>query len=179
MAELVNTPDVPLTFYLGDIPINQGYHVTEVKYATIKSMDCGKQVDAWDELLIQLLDGPADSGQGFMSTSKFTNIVSSALDSLPANENPDLFFEFSPNNGPLQKLRIQTIECEVDNVSVLLADERAACKPFLRGGMSITAVTGKVTEMAKTGCCTSASLGREASDETKTGCCSSVTTCCG
>ena len=88
MALLLKKPEIPLIFYLEGISINQGYHVTEVKHASIKSMDCGRRADAWEEIIIQLLDGQASSAQGFMSTSKFTSIVSGTLKSFSENSTP-------------------------------------------------------------------------------------------
>lgn len=150
---LVSKPELPLRFYLGDVSINNGYHVTEVKYANIKSMDCGKNSDAWDELLIQLLDGNPNSIQGLMSTSKFARIVSAAIEALPDKSAPYLFFEFAPNNAPLLKLRIQDIACDDKELTIHLTHEVAACKPFQKWGKAgsvLQRVSAKV-ESAK--CC--------------------------
>ena len=132
MALLLDKPEIPLRFYLEGISINQGYHVTEVKHASIKSMDCGRRADAWEEITIQLLDGEANSVRGFMSTTKFTSILRATLNSFSENSTPVLFFEFTPNNGPLQKLRIKSVESDDQELSIHLVCEKAACKPFQR-----------------------------------------------
>ncbi|MFK8081812.1 MAG: DUF6428 family protein [Granulosicoccus sp.] len=136
MAVLVDKPDIPLKFYLEGSSINQGYHVTEVKHASIKSMDCGKHEHSWDEVLIQLLDGKAHSYQGYMRTSRFLNIIRTAFKSLPENSDPRLFFEFSPNDGPLLKLKIMSMDCNDEALSLHLSYEKAICKPVQRWGLA-------------------------------------------
>ena len=153
MSILVSKPELSLRFYLGDVSINHGYHVTEVKYANVKSMDCGKNNDAWDELLIQLLDGEPNSIEGLMSTSKFTRIVSAAIKALPDESAPYLFFEFAPNNAPLLKLRIQDIACNHKELSVHLTHEVAACKPFQKWGRAGSILEKVSTKVAKADCC--------------------------
>ena len=153
MALLLSNPGIPLKFYLDDISINQGYHVTEVKHASVKSMDCAKRTDAWDEILIQLLDGEAGSTQGFMNTSIFMSIVSATLKSLPESSKSSLFFEFAPNNGPLQKLRIRSTECDDHNFSVHLTYEKAVCKPLRRWGRAGVVFDNLSAKLSKSGCC--------------------------
>ena len=160
MASLASKPEASLKFYLDDVCINQGYHVTEVKYASVQSMDCGKHTDAWNELLIQLLDGHANSTQGFMSASKFKNIVSKALGTLPGDSAPDLFFEFAPGNRSLQKLKIRKIKANQEEIKIHLEHETAACKPFQRWGRA-----GDMLEKAWS------SRG--------SACCSGASSCCG
>ncbi len=153
MTSLLDNPEMPLRFYLNDVSINQGYHVTEIKHAHIKSTDCGKHTDAWEEILIQLLDGNADSTQGFMSSSKFTNIVNSTLRSFSENSSPRLFIEFGPNNGPLQKLRIESVDCNTHEVSIHLAYEQATCKLFERWKNPGVLLENVTAEISKPGCC--------------------------
>lgn len=153
MALLLSNPGIPLKFYLDGISINQGYHITEVKHACVNSMDCGKRTDTWEEILIQLLDGEPGSTQGFMNTSKFMSIVSATLESFPEISESSLFFEFTPNNGPLQKLRIRSIECDDPGLSIHLTYEKAVCKPLQRWGKAGVVFENMSTKVSKLGCC--------------------------
>lgn len=152
---LSNQSDTPVRFFLDGVSINQGYHLTEVKHASIKSMDCGRRTDSWEEILIQLLDGPADSTEGFMSASKFVAILSATLESFTMQSAPVLFFEFTPENGPLLKLSIVSIECNDQEVSIQLTHETAVCK-LLQDSMSVGAAISELSANAKTpACCSS------------------------
>lgn len=153
MQVLHANPDKPVRFYFEDISIHQGYHLTEVKHASINSMDCGKTTHAWEELLIQLLDGDADSSQGYISTSKFTGIIDATRKSLPEKSVPSLFFEFSPNGGPLLKLKIQSIESSGEELSVHLTHEKTTCKPIDRWGRAGPMLDRMYTKVKTRRCC--------------------------
>ena len=154
---LTEASTLPLKFYFDDTAINQGYHVTEVRHAAIKSQDCGRMSDTeqWDEITVQLLDGSSSSTQGHMSGSKFLGIVGSALKSLESDAAPYLFFEFAPDNGPIRKLTIESVEQLDEEISVSLGSERAVCKPFQRAkdAMTAAALSGVAIESSGNGCC--------------------------
>jgi len=157
-SNLSKKPDLPLKFYFDGTPINPGYHVTEVKFASIKSQDCGQQseIELWDEITVQLLDGSPESTQGHMSGSKFLGIIGKALENLKQEDAPYLFFEFAPNNGAIRKLSVKSLEQSDDEFSVSLGTEKAVCKPFQRSkaARAAAALSGQITE-AETGggCC--------------------------
>lgn len=156
--QLAENPELPVKFYVDGVSINPGYHVTEVRYASIKSIDCGRasDVEYWDEITIQLLDGSSMSTQGHMPASKFLGIVSGALSKLIEDSASFVFFEFAPDNGPIRKLSIESIETKVEEVSIVLGSERAVCKPFQRAkaALKLPLMKGKSSAPASSsGCC--------------------------
>jgi len=156
MSVVGENSDQTLKFYFEGSAINPGYHVTEVKHAQIKSRDCGKNsgVDEWDEVTIQLLDGSSESTQGHMSGSKFNGILNSALKSLAVSSAAHLFIEFAPDNGPIRKLSIDSVETVEDETFVYLDSERAVCKPFQRAkALASAAIGGAAATSAEAGCC--------------------------
>ncbi len=154
-ATMRATPDVPLKFSFDDHSIRPGYHVTEVKHATVRSLDCGRGTEQWDELIIQLLDGPEQSTQDYMSTSKFMGIVGAAVDTLSVDAAPTLSFEFAPGNGPIRKLTVTGISQNKDSMEVALAGEKAVCKPFQRAIAERTAAnsSGSTVQSSTSKCC--------------------------
>lgn len=157
-AAIESESDLALKFYFDGSPINPGYHVTEVRHATINSIDCGKnsKTEQWEEITVQLLDGLPNSEQGHMPASKFQAIVVAAMKSLPADRSSYLFFEFAPNNGPIRKLSIESIEQTNSEIAVSLGSERAVCKPFQRAKQAMLAVAaggGVATQSTDMGCC--------------------------
>ena len=153
-VDLVNTmrtnPNLPVVFTLDDLTISQGYHITEVKHAMVDSLDCGQGTDQWSELVIQLLDGHADSDSGFMPAAKFLGILDKALPVKPQDEQATLYFEFAPRNTALQKTSVQSIDVVDGNIFVSLSGSPAVCKPYQRALESGTASDNDA------GCCGSA-----------------------
>lgn len=160
--QLSEKTELPLEFYFDGSTINPGYHVTEVKFASIKSIDCGRAsgTEQWDEITVQLLDGSADSKQGHMPCSKFMSIVGKALEKLQENGAPFLFFEYAPDNGPIRKLSIESITTGANEVSISLGSEQAECKPFQRfkAAQAAAALSGSIMDQpTEIGCCSDGS----------------------
>lgn len=171
-------PDLPLTFRYQDVMVNQGYHVVEVKFATVQSLDCGKGSDQWNELTVQLLDGSATSTAGYMQTGKFVGILGAAFASLPddASKTVDqLFFEFAPGNGPLYKLHVASVDINEDAITIALGSESAVCKPLLRFMKGLPGVGRAIGAGKATGDCCSGTLNSsgEAEHGKSDACCSS------
>ncbi len=152
-ARLPATSETPLKFYFESAPINPGYHVTEVRYAAINSLDCGNGNEQWDEVTIQLLDGSSGSTEGYMATSKFVGIVSGALKSLSNDVPQHLFFEFAPDNGAIRKLTVQKIENSADEIAVYLGREKALCKPLQRMKAAHESSSDEGRNSSKKACC--------------------------
>ena len=153
LTALINRkPELDLKFYVDDKAINPGYHVTEVRHATINSKDCGKNsaIEQWDEITVQLLDGSPSSGKGHMSGSKFAGIIGSAPGTLSTTTASHLYFEYAPDNGPVRKLSVESFEQSDTELSVTLGSERAVCKPFQRVKDALT------INASSEGCCSGA-----------------------
>ncbi len=117
-----------LSFRLGDDDIGSGYHVTELKQASIKSIDCGGRTDAWDETVLQLLDG---SGGTHMPVAKFVAIARKSDETLPGLATAPMFVEYAPDNQGLRRLKITGLAQHDDRAVIVLEEDRAACKPFV------------------------------------------------
>lgn len=122
-------PDSDLAFATDGRPIRRGYHVTEIRYAAVTSLDCGGNGDAWDEAVVQLLDGPAVSASGRMPVSKFQSIARRGLESMPEAAEARVVFEYAPGNGPAHRYDIAEIDVRSDTVHVGLTPQRSVCKP--------------------------------------------------
>lgn len=147
--------DLPLKFYFDGTAINPGYHVTEVRAAEIHSVDCGKNsdIEKWNEITVQLLDGSATSTEGHMQGSKFMAILGSALKSLQTETASHLFFEYAPENGPIRKLSVESVEHTDSEIAVSLGSEKAVCKPFQRALAAGAAAAGVVGQSSGESCC--------------------------
>lgn len=122
-------PDAPLVFVVDGVPIGGGYHVTELRHVASTGIDCGGQIETWDEAHLQLLDGTVG---GHMNVAKFVAIAERSLNKLPQLRSVPLQIEFAPGNSGLRLLTLEQPR-EVDGaVRIDLVERRAICKPSER-----------------------------------------------
>ena len=125
-------PNSTLVFADDGEEIKPGYHVTELKSSSVRSIDCGRRQSSWDETIIQLLDGPASEAGTLMPVSKFQAIVRAGVSAMPELANSELYFEYAPKNGAMKKYSVLAIESTVERTLVTLGARKAACKPIER-----------------------------------------------
>ena len=149
IEQLDGHADHALVFASDDGEIGAGYHVTELKQISVKSIDCGQRTDQWDETLVQLLDG-ADGTH--MRVGKFIGIARKSEAVLPGLANTPLSFEYAPQNRGLRRMTVRGLSKEDDRIVVALAEENAVCKPLADWQMAMgDACCGKEQKPAK--CC--------------------------
>lgn len=119
-------PSLPLVFQTKQGAIGAGYHVTELRHSHSKGIDCGGNIQSWQEARLQLLDG---YGGEHMSVGKFSSIVAKSMAAVPELEQADLLVEFGHSNSDLSLLAIREPEVKDDAVIVFLGDAHAVCKP--------------------------------------------------
>jgi len=168
--------DKPLVFIYGGKRIQPGYHVTEVKAARVRSLDCGDRPESWEETVVQLWDPPGEPGEGFMPfmpVSKFLSIYGRVAAKVPLEGGSRLLFEWGNADTPAVRYTVADLTAEDGAVVVHLSPVYAACKPRERWLVS-PGVAGMPTAPAS-GCCPPrAHLTNEPRNEasgTPTGCC--------
>ena len=141
IGELEELSDTTLVFSVDDAETKPGYHVTEIKQASVSSLDCKRGQETWQEVVIQLLDGWGMPTQKHMPVAKFLDIVKP---SVAGQEDHQLYFEFSPGNKAINKLFVSTIESSDKQTTIHLNALKPECKPM----------TKKLSGLG-TGCCSS------------------------
>ena len=127
LASTTSLPaDLPLVFATDDGPIGAGYHVTELKLASILSIDCGARTSSWTEAVLQLLDG---EGRGHMTIGKFNSILARSLKEVDGLGASPAFVEFGHGNAGMQIFRPGEPEAGGEAVTLRLKPVRAHCKP--------------------------------------------------
>ena len=147
-------PTIPLVFVTDEGEIGAGYHVTELRHSTSKGIDCGGNIETWQETRLQLLDG---QGSAHMSVGKFSGIVKESLSALPELAQAPLLAEFGHNNNGLTLMSVSSPILRGETVVIRLGDAHATCKPVHRN-MGI--------EREANSCC-----GDTANSSDKTSCC--------
>ena len=131
-SALLDRPESELLFNVDGVKINAGYHVTEIKYAAVKALDCGKGTDEWQEIIIQLLDGSILTSNRTISCAKFLGILNASSEVLDTATDAHLFFEFSPGNNTVQRLQVTSIDSDPRSTVISLNGVKAQCKPFAK-----------------------------------------------
>lgn len=149
-----------LIFEVEDHVIGAGYHVTELRHSVSTGIDCGGNIEAWQEARLQLLDGP---GKAHMSVGKFTDILEKSLGKLPKLSGVPLLVEFSPGNFGLKLMALSEPSVRDGRVFLKLRESKAICKPAQRN---------KLLDEATNACCrVSNSVGACCGSEAGEACC--------
>lgn len=145
LSLLAATPDLGINFIADGTPIEGGYHVTEFRSARIDGIDCAGRVDAWGETQVQLLDGHPGAPDPWMPAHKFSSIATRSMSRIPTLAEGRLVFDYAPGNGAAKRWEVAAVAREGETLTVHLAAERAACKPYRDG---IAEATDRCTSCA-------------------------------
>ncbi len=153
----------PLVFTSPEGEIGAGYHVTELRHSKSTGIDCGGNVEAWQEARLQVLDG---DGQEHMKVGKFCDILEKSLSKLPELRDVPLLVEVGHGNKNLTLMSLSTPELHKNRLKLPLDDARAVCKPAQRSKAAIKinqpCCTGNAGSVSGTPCCGSVSTESEA-----------------
>ena len=119
--------DQTVRIILPDGPMGAAFHVTEIKHHKITSLDCGRGQHAWEEVVIQLLDG--NSGQS-LTARKLRGILSAA----PTVNTLPLAFEGGLQNRMMARFKIAAVEATPEIFTLSLTPDTATCKPAAKIG---------------------------------------------
>lgn len=158
--------ETSLIFDYGNKRVKPGYHVTEVKAASIQTMDCGGQGNAWHETTLQLWS-PDNSSESHMSVEKFLSIYNKVSSSIAVEETAEMRVEYGDIGEPAISYLVTGFEKTADAIIVKLHSPAVACKganpnvgdiPLLgheEGCCSAAAQTKELDEltMASGACC--------------------------
>lgn len=109
--------------------VGRGYHLTELRLATISSIDCGGVADAWGEAQMQVLDAP---GEEAMSAGKMTAILTRSAAEIEGLADAPLNVEFSPGNLGLGRYRLGAPRAADGFVTIPLTSMGPECKAMTR-----------------------------------------------
>ncbi len=125
----------PVTLSYGNRHLRAGFHITEAKASTIKSLDCGSNRHIWNETVIQLLDveGPEE---GRMPASKFNHILEKAGLRLEDAQVGQVVFEIGRPDEAMQLFTFAGVQIETDKVAIKTHPKLAVCKPASLRGLS-------------------------------------------
>ncbi len=121
--------DKTLVFEYDGKRIQPGYHVTEIKAASFRSLDCGANPQQWNETIVQLWDVADEPERGHMSTKKFLGIWNKVHRDVGLDEAAEIKFECGDAQTPAVHYTFESMHEEGGSVVVSLEPVRATCKP--------------------------------------------------
>ena len=149
IAQLQPHLDKALIFDYAGRRIQPGYHVTEIKAASFRSLDCGANPQEWHETIVQLWDVADEPERGHMSVRKFMGIYNKVDKDVHLDGAADLKFECGDDVNPAVHYQIGDLHIDAQQVIVSLEPIRATCKPRDRMWLEKAQQSGSAT----TSCC--------------------------
>jgi hypothetical protein len=101
--------------------------LTELKAASFKTVDCGGQVNQWNETVVQLWVPPLPNDD-YMTTAKFLNIFDKVRGMVPINSSAEMRVEYGDENFFPSTYHVRSITHESDTTRVLLEPPATTCK---------------------------------------------------
>lgn len=141
-------PDALLTFRTeAGAGTGPGYHLTELKLADVRSIDCGGRLSRFTEARLQLLDGSEGIS---LTVGKARGILAKSLRALDGLGDAPLIVEFAPANAGLSQFRPASVRSSNGAAEVALTPDAAVCKPQVDlAALSVTSCCGT----GATACC--------------------------
>jgi len=112
--------------------VDHSYHITEIKQAPIVSVDCGGQMNAWTEVIVQLWEPPVKEADRSMKVDKALRIVGIVEKSLPLNPEAVVKIEFGNSKFDTRQMYPGELVTEGETFTVNLVPDFTQCKALSR-----------------------------------------------
>ena len=132
---LTQHPELDLQFkYAADKLVDTSYHITEIKQASITSVDCGGVMNAWTEVIVQLWVPANEQQLRAMKVKKALSIVDLVEKKLLLNPNGIVKIEFGNSEFDTRQMFPNEITVDGENLIIDLRPDTVQCKAISRGG---------------------------------------------
>ena len=107
--------------------IQAGYHLTELKAAAFETVDCGGQVNRWDETIAQLWV-PSVPDEDYMSVAKFLKIFDRVSGMISLDPEAEMRIEYGDDRFFPSNYHVRSVTNEAGHTCVLLEPPQTTCK---------------------------------------------------
>jgi hypothetical protein len=111
----------------GGNPIHAGYHLTELKAASLQTVDCGGQRNHWQETIVQLWV-PPEADDDYMTAAKFLQIFDKVRGMIPLNLAAEIRVEYGGENFFPSTYHVRLVTHDQHATWVLLVPPETTCK---------------------------------------------------
>lgn len=155
---LLQNPDLDLQFrYDNNKTVSPSYHITEIKQAPVTSVDCGGVMNAWTEVIVQLMEPATENQLRPMKVRKALSIIDVVEKKLPLTPEAIIKVEFGNANFETRQLHPGDFIINDEELVVDLRPGNVQCKAIERGGSCGTPAEKQKVELknlAGSACCT-------------------------
>ncbi|MEQ6119763.1 DUF6428 family protein [Reichenbachiella sp. MALMAid0571] len=107
------------------------YHITEIKNATVNSVDCGGNPDTYNQTIVQLLINPNEKIRKPWTSQKALSIFEKVHSKSPIKSDAEIFFEYGDSTIRTSHFSIRNVEEHDGTINVQLFVKPTVCKPSL------------------------------------------------
>jgi hypothetical protein len=107
--------------------VHSGYHLSELKAASLQTVDCGSQTNEWQETIAQLWV-PSDPDSDYMTTGKFLKIFAKVSGMIPLNLDAEIRIEYGDENFFPSTYHIQSVAHDQGVTRVSFVPPATTCK---------------------------------------------------
>jgi hypothetical protein len=111
----------------GGNSIHAGYHLTELKAASLQTVDCGGQQNHWQETIVQLWV-PPEADYNYMTAAKFLQIFDKVRGMIPLDLTAEVRVEYGDKNFFPSTYHIRSMTHDQHATRVLLVPPETTCK---------------------------------------------------
>lgn len=107
--------------------VHAGYHLTELKAASLHTVDCGGRVNQWPETIVQLWV-PPDPDDEYMTAAKFLKIFDRVSGMIPLETDAEIRVEYGDENFFPSTYHVRSVSRDPGTTRVLLEPPETTCK---------------------------------------------------
>ena len=128
ISALRAAPDNELMFVdLEGHAVHSGYHLTELKGASLETVDCGGKTNRWQETIVQLWV-PENPDDDYMTAAKFLKIFDKVRGMIALDVDSEIRVEYGDRNFFPSTYHVRSVTSDDATTRVFLEPPRATCK---------------------------------------------------
>ncbi|SMO47699.1 DUF6428 family protein [Gracilimonas mengyeensis] len=129
---LISNSNKELYFTLPDgSRIAGDLHITEIQNHQVDSVDCGGNMHAYQETVVQLWINERSGKTAEWTTDKAIKIIDIVGKKIEYIDDAELFIEFGDSAHPTMKYSVKEVEADTGVVNIHLNVKPTVCKPSL------------------------------------------------
>jgi uncharacterized protein DUF6428 len=131
--------------------VHKGYHLTELKSASFDTVDCGGQLNQWQETIVQLWvpPGPTDD---YMTAAKFLKIFDKVRGMITLNFDAEIRIEYGDEDFFPSTYHVRSVSRDENATRVFLEPPATTCKARDRRVLQLAQASDAYCSVAQS-CC--------------------------
>lgn len=126
---LLDDPQLDLQFqYAQDKYVDASYHITEIKQASITSVDCGGVLNSWTEIIVQLWEPVGVNQERSMKVNKALSIINIVEAKLTLDPENMVKIEYGNADFETRQMLVNNVTKDNSNLIINLVSDTTQCK---------------------------------------------------